>query len=332
MTGRTCCCCWATRSTRTRCRRRRRVRPPAPRHEQGPAREVLDFEEYTHLYSRGVGRAHDPVAALHGLDGDDLRRPRRSRRLEHVGRVGRGGARAPIGGTSTSRRPDVVLDLPAHRQPQPGRARGGRSPRSGYTEAKDAGPVLREFAFHADREVEGQPLELLPRPGRHQAAGVRLPLRPRARGGSALDARRRGVAVGGGARRAGTSSTLHRHIAALAAGAGHALPRGLERACLRRGVGVARRPRGREAAAGTRPGALGGVQRLLRPPGRAAARGGRGRRGGAPPASIVMLVGRRASRLPERGGLPPRLGSAQRGLPGHLLAPAQPARTPRSGG
>ena len=54
--------------------------------------QVIDYDEYVELYSRRLGRADDPLAALHRAERDDLRRPRRPRRLEHVAGLGRGDA------------------------------------------------------------------------------------------------------------------------------------------------------------------------------------------------------------------------------------------------
>ena len=60
---------------------------------QEPGDIALDFEEYCKPLPRVLGRAGHPLAAVHGVHGHDLRRPRHPRRLEHLGRVARGDAR-----------------------------------------------------------------------------------------------------------------------------------------------------------------------------------------------------------------------------------------------
>ena len=118
--GRTRCCCSATRSTPTRSTR--------------DVEEQLDGEAgraatttTSQLYTRRVGRAGDPLAALDRAQRDDLRRPRRPRRLEHVDRVGHGDARRRTGGAADRRRLRELLDLPAPREPLAGRARASSS-------------------------------------------------------------------------------------------------------------------------------------------------------------------------------------------------------------
>ena len=121
-----------------------------------PGYEVADFEEYCRLYRDSWSRARRPLAALDRADGDDLRRPRRPRRLEHVEATGSTDIRAQgwwderiVGGfmaywvyqhlgnlSPEDRMDDATL---------PRRARGDG----------DAGPIVREFAFAADREVAG---------------------------------------------------------------------------------------------------------------------------------------------------------------------------------
>ena len=56
--------------------------------DEPPGERVLDYEEYTRLYRESWSEPDDPLAPLHGADGDDLRRPRRARRLEHLRRRG----------------------------------------------------------------------------------------------------------------------------------------------------------------------------------------------------------------------------------------------------
>ena len=65
---------------------------------------------------RELERPGDPLAALHRLDDDDLRRPRRSRRLEHLSGLGRGGAQARVVERAHHGGAVVVLGLPAPRQ------------------------------------------------------------------------------------------------------------------------------------------------------------------------------------------------------------------------
>ena len=122
--GPTCCCCWATRCTPTRCSPETKEFIRARRDtDEEPGAIALDFEEYTQPLPRVVGRAGDPLAAVHGLDGHDLRRPRRARRLEHVRRVAARRCAPPTGGTSTSSAALMsLLDLPARGQPEPRRA------------------------------------------------------------------------------------------------------------------------------------------------------------------------------------------------------------------
>ena len=89
----------------------------APRHGRapGPARARL---RGIHGALQGeLVRPGDPLAAVDGLVGDDLRRPRRPRRLEHLRELARGDARDRLVGRALHRRADVVLGLPAPRQP-----------------------------------------------------------------------------------------------------------------------------------------------------------------------------------------------------------------------
>jgi hypothetical protein len=108
----------------------------------------------TRSSTRSPGRPTIPLAALDRLDRDDLRRPRRPRRLEHLGGVGRVHARDGLVGRPHRRRPGVVLDLPAPGQPVADPTwRRSRSTRG--AEGGDIADELFDFAFKADREVQG---------------------------------------------------------------------------------------------------------------------------------------------------------------------------------
>ncbi len=99
---------------------------------------------------------------------------------------------------------------------------------------------------------------------------------------------------------------------------GAALPGGLERGRLRRRVGASGEGAGRMAAPRPRPRALARVRRLLQADDRAAALRGRRRAGNA--AGDDRDAGRRrAPRLPGRGRLQERGIRSQRRLPGRLL-------------
>ena len=103
-----------------------RVHPLAARHEPAAGRGGRRLRGVHAPVLGVVGRPGDPVAVLDGRRGDDLRRPRRPRRLEHVDRVARGDARQAVVGGADRGGAVLVLGLPAHRQPEPGRARAAR--------------------------------------------------------------------------------------------------------------------------------------------------------------------------------------------------------------
>ena len=192
------------------------------------------------------GRLGPPDHALAPLDrplGHDLRRPRRPRRLEHLKGVGGADARQALVGGAHRRRVLVVLDLPAPRQPLPGGARGRRHVRPGPASADDATRVLREFAYNADRQVEGTPLELPPRLRQGAPDRGRLPRRPGAHAGQALDAGRQGVGVAPREGHRRLRPPPLRHLDAVPALPGLPPPRGGERGDLRRRPRAAR-PRG----------------------------------------------------------------------------------------
>ena len=199
-------------------------------------------------------------------------------------------------------------------------------------DAGDATRVLREFAFRADREVRGHPLELQARLRRDPAGGDRLALRAGAGGRAPGDGRRRRVGLDRGAGRRRLRPPAAGHLAAVRPGPGHPRPGGLERGRDRRGLGPAHGLGRGEDPPGHRPGALGRLRRLLRPAG-GADRGGRGR----PPGPAARVGGgpvrRRPPRLPGRALLPGRARRPrpQPGLAGGLLAAAQPAAAATSG-
>ena len=189
----------------------------AARPGEPPGEDVLDFEEYTHLYLESWCDPADPLAAVHRLDGDDLRRPRRPRRLEHLLHLARPDAHRPlwdehiIGALMSYWVYQHIGNL-RPRAPRgralPARPRGGR---------RGADPA--RLRLKADRAARRHALELLPRPGRHAPGGDRLARRPCARGGrrSMLDEARVAVARGAGHR--GLRPSAARHLAALAADA-----------------------------------------------------------------------------------------------------------------
>ena len=223
-----------------------------------PGERVLDFEDYTKLYLESWSEPGDPLAPLHGLDDDDLRRSRRPRRLEHLAGVGRGGAQARVVERAHHGSAVVVLGLPAPREPGPRGPQGRR--------AADQGEGVRRRRGAAQGlRLPGRPhhrrraLELLPRPRPHAPDHDRLTRRPRARGGQALDARRRGVGLGERARHRRVRPPAGGHLAAVAARARAALRRSLERGGGGRRLGWSRRARGGEDPPGLGHGALGGL-------------------------------------------------------------------------
>ena len=223
----------------------------------------------------------------------------------------------------------VVLDLPAPRQPVARRARRGRRLRAGPSGDDDAEQLLRACARRPTRRVAGTPLELPPRLRRHPRSWSRLPRGPRARptGAAQMVAEEEWAWVVEALHRR-LRPPADRHDAALCCcrRASTTWRPGTRRSAT--APGAARRRGWARRSAGPRPRALGGVPALVRAACGAAARVGAGGRG-APPASIVLLR-RRAPRLPRRGALPARGGVAERRRPGGVLADAQPARPPRA--
>ena len=178
-------------------RRDRRVhrRPPRP---VGPAgRRGRRLRGVLPPLPRLVVGARRPLAAVDRPDGDDLRRPRRPRRLEHVARLGR--ATSARHGWWDER---IVGGFMAYWVYQ---HLGNLSPedRDGRRDATapcataegDAGPIVREFAFAADREVAGARWSYRRDLGRTRHRDDGLARRPRARARRAPHGRRRGVGL-----------------------------------------------------------------------------------------------------------------------------------------
>ena len=191
-------------------------------------------------------------------------------------------------------------------------------------DADDAWDLLREFALRnaQDRRIA---VELRARARRHAPGDDRLALRPGARAGRAVDARRGRVGLGRGAHDGRLRPPPRCYVTAVAARARHALARGVERGALRRSVGRARRAARREVAPRRRPRALGRVPGIVRAP-RGSPATGRGRRARRAAGGDRDPLGGCPPCLPQRGRLPAWRGRAQRRLPGRLLADAQPAR------
>ena len=297
--GRTCCCGSATRSTPTRSRPARSEFIRERRDTERAARRAGRRLRGVHApLLRLVDRPDRPLAAVDGLERDDLRRPRRPRRLEHVEGLGRGVPPEAVVERAHRRRADVVLDLPAHRQPVAARARARTSSTSACCEADDAGPMLREFAYKADREVPGSALELLPPDRQDQAGRHGLARRPRARAGRAPDGRRRRVGLHPVARRSGDYNHLFLATSLpylLAPGMQH-LEAWNEAVCDGAwGKPVARARR--VDPPGARPGALGRVRQVV-PPRARAARGGRHRAERGEPAGVDRACSRATSTTP----------------------------------
>ena len=135
-----------------------------------------------------------------------------------------------------------LLALPAHGQPLAASTWPQDDVYRALREAEDGGPLLREYAFRADREVEGTRWSYCRDFGALAADHDRLARGPGARSArGALDARPGRVGVVRGARAGRLRPPADRNVAAVAARAGAALPRGLERGGLQRRLGQARR-------------------------------------------------------------------------------------------
>ena len=313
----------------------RGVHPRPARRRRPAGLQIADFEEYCRLYRDSWCEPAVRWLLSTVPDGDDLRRPRRHRRLEHVARLGRRRC-APqgwwderiVGGLH------VLLVLPAPRQPVARGPRGGRdaTARSAPPRATPA-PIVRDFAFRADREVAGARWSYRRDIGRTRIvmmdsrAGRVLDAR------RALDGRRRGVGL-----HRGVDARRLRPPAARAprcpssSGAGCTTSRpGTRRSATAPG---ARWPRG--AAERLRQGldlehwaAFGDSLRALERPARARSprgRHGERRRGASCCSPATSTTPTSPTRAPADGQ--PALAGAR--LPGRLLAAAQPAGLPTS--
>ena len=190
-------------------------------------------------------RPAHPVDPLHRLERDDLRRPRRARRLEHVRVVGRRHPQAAVVARAHRRRLHVLLDLPAPRQPLADRAR--RRPGVLPDRRRGGGRPAGARAGRARRPRRARDaLELPPRPRQDPSRGDRLARRPRAGRTGTAHGRHRGMGVRRAPRLRRLRPRPARHLGAVPARPGHAPPRAVERARLRRGVGPPR-PRGRRS-------------------------------------------------------------------------------------
>ena len=198
---------------------------------------------------RELGRADHQVAALDGALGHDLRRPRRPRRLEHLRRLDRGDVRDRLVGGAPGGGDDVLLGLPAPREPQP---RGAEPPRAARPDPRRRGrrggaARVRGGLGSRDGRLA---LELLPRHRRHPRGGHRFARGPGAGGGPPHHGRRRGVEVDRAARHRRLRPPADRHVAAVPAGPRHAQRGGVERSRGRRGLGPCARHAWRSARGG----------------------------------------------------------------------------------
>ena len=167
-------------------------------------------------------------------------------------------------------------------------------------EAEDGGPLLREYAFRADREVAGTRWSYC------RDFGASRLIMIDSRAGRVLDPPEERSMLDPGEwewfeehAQGDVRPPADRDVAAAAARAGAALPRGVERGGLQRRLGRARRRARREAAPGRRPRALGGVRDVARAGDGARAPGRE--RGGQRAGVDRRAVGRRPPRLPRRG-------------------------------
>ena len=218
------------------------------------------------------------------------------------------------------RRPRLLLGLPAPGQPlaagagprpalagalpsRAGRRREGGRPHRGR----------RRLRRRGRRRPDRLPLELHPPAGRLAPGGARLPRRARPDPGQPVDARRGRDGLGGRAAHRRARPPRRGDVPALPAAARPAPPRVVERGPGGRPVGaVAGRGR-RTAAAGPGPGALGCVQRVLRP-GRRDGRRGRRRTEGAGAVLGGLPLRRRAPLLRHRGRAHDRVAHPAAGL------------------
>ena len=217
--------------------------------EVPPGETVADFEEYTRLYWESWGEPYmrwllSTVPSSMIFDDHDVHDDWNTSKTWVTDIRAQGWWDERIFGGFMS-----LLALPAPRQPVAARARRPRPLR-----ARARGRGRRRHP--ARLRVQGRPrgrghaLELLPRHRAGAARDGRLARRPGARPGRAQHGRRGGVGVDRGARARRLQAPADRDLAAAAAGAGDAPPRGVERGDLRRRVGPGRRALRREAAPG----------------------------------------------------------------------------------
>ncbi len=184
----------------------RRVRRVASRHRGAAGHACARLRGVRAAVPRELVRAGDSLAPLHRVHGHDLRRPRRARRLEHLRGLGGGDAPDRLVGRACRGGADVLLGLPAPRQPRaggPSRPRIAPAGEGGGRRGGGPGRV-RVSRRPADRR---QPVELLPRRGRHARRGRGLARRARAGGGPAIDGRRRRSGTGSPSTPRGTWTT-----------------------------------------------------------------------------------------------------------------------------
>ena len=205
------------------------------------ASEIADFEEYTRLYRESWSEPDIRWLLSTVPTRDDLRRPRRQRRLEHLLELGRGDARQALVGRADHRRVHVVLDLPAHRQPLPARARrrgdARRVSRPTRTQARACG----EIAQAVGPRVGGKPLGVLPRFRRLRgcSCSTRAPRACSPTGAGEMIDEEEWDWIVEHSRRRVRPSRDREHAAGLPA-ARDPPPRGVERSALRRTLGRSR--------------------------------------------------------------------------------------------
>ncbi len=134
-------------------------------------------------------------------------------------------------------------------------------------DAGDATRVLREFAYRADQEVEGTRWSYRRDFGKTRLVVIDSRCGRVLEGEPPGDGRRRRVGLDRGAGHRRLRPPAAGHLAAVRPGPGHPRPGGLERGGDRRGLGPAHGLGRGEDPPGHRPGALGRLQRLLRPAG-----------------------------------------------------------------
>ena len=229
---------------------RARVHPLAPRPRGAAGRDDRRLRGVHAALPRVVGRPADPLAALDRALGDDLRRPRRDRRLEHVAEWVDGDPRHGLVGRAHRRRLHVLLASTSTRATCRRRELDEDDIYQRVREADDGGELLRDYAFKADREVEGTRWSYC-----RDIGSARLVMID-SRAGRVLDPGERSMVdddewewieehAHGRLR-----PPADRDVAAAVPGARAALPRGVERGGVRRRVGPGRRALRREAAPG----------------------------------------------------------------------------------